>query len=693
MYPLIYFVVAALAAGLATRTWLADRDDHARISFLVLGWTVAGAYASFSLSLLPQLSALRAVYLAIGAVVPAAMLWTVDRIFPSERPSREVALLFMATALITPVAVAGHLLVAEDPARVSAPAGLVGALAFVGLSLVIRRLWQTHESAAARVERFRLRYLIGMVTAAAVLSLAEQLGRSLGPVPTGISPTDLHGPFPPLSVVFTGLSVYLLHHSVVLSRLLDIHELFGRLAKLVVASVFLTIVIGLGLVGSNILSSFHTSFQVFLASLVFLGIYDPLSDHLAWYTNRVFNQRGQQLAETIDDLRRAVGSLTKRGALVDTLLDRLQASGRAPVVSVYLWDRKLGAFACKGHRAAGDESPLRAVAAVDFIEGFRKGAPWYARPTLEHRRSTLESVLGLLDAMHADLAVPFGAKDRVLGWLCLRDEAWSDGYSAEEIQRLAALCDQVGLMLSNIRDFQVRGEERRLAALGAMATGLAHEIRNPLAGVKGATQFLEDEVHGEDAREMLQVIVDEVDRLDSVVRQFLDYARPFELQRAQQPINALVTHVLTLTRAQSHDAELVIEEKLAGDLPLLWVDATRLQQVLFNLVRNALQAMPEGGTLTVETRRIPAGRQPVEIRVSDTGRGISPEALDRIFLPFFTTKSDGTGLGLAICHRIVTAHGGELHAQSRADGGATFLVRLHADAAPVLVPQTDVGTR
>jgi signal transduction histidine kinase len=350
--------------------------------------------------------------------------------------------------------------------------------------------------------------------------------------------------------------------------------------------------------------------------------------------------------------------------------------------SIYLFDGGLDAFAFVGDRGQTANRPLGAVAAHPFTDGFTHGQPWYLRATLSRRARTdpgVVELLALLDAMNADLTLPFLSRGGVvMGWLNLRDEEWSDGFSADEILKLAELVEGAATVLSNIQDFQALEEEHRLAALGAMAAGLAHEIRNPLAGIKGAAQYLQAETLPLEAQEMLEVVIQEADRLNVVVSQFLDYARPFDLERSHDHINAIVTHVLALVRAQGTPAGVQIVERLSGDLPAMGMDRARLSQVLLNLVQNALHAMPHGGVLTVATRPATSrnGQPMIEIAVSDTGVGIAPDDLEKLFIPFFTTKKDGTGLGLAICQRIVQAHGGELDVQSAKGRGATFLVRI-----------------
>ncbi|MCA9494091.1 MAG: histidine kinase, partial [Myxococcales bacterium] len=212
-----------------------------------------------------------------------------------------------------------------------------------------------------------------------------------------------------------------------------------------------------------------------------------------------------------------------------------------------------------------------------------------------------------------------------------------------------------------------------------------HEIRNPLAGVKGAAQFLQhDPGLGDESKEMLQIIVDETDRLNEVVSNFLDYARPFELRLAPDPLNDLVERTSALVHAQGLPDGVDATLDLAEGLPIVPLDAARMSQVMLNLVRNAIQAMPSGGALGLRTRvgRDRTGRRGIEVLVSDTGAGIEPDVLGRLFVPFFTTKSDGTGLGLAICQRIVQAHGGSIDVTSSPGRGTTFLVFLPLPVDP-----------
>ena len=695
MISLIYFLVAVVAMGLAGQAFVADRDDPARQAFLALATTVAISYSAFALSLLPGLGALRSLYLLAGAAVPAATLWTIDRAFHRDAgpPLPHHRLVYAGAAIVAPAATLLDAAFYDPLANVSAPGVFAGAFAALAFAVALRHLWDAQTQSSLRVDRSRLRYLFGVVAAAVGFTMLEQFGRMAGPQidPASLSMSAravaLQGPLPAFSALFTGIAIYFLYHSVVMSRLLDLSEVLSRFTTLLLSASALLLIDGLTFlwVDTFTVFPFHGTFQLFLASLLFLAAYDPLRHQISWWVNRSFNRRGRQLLDTLDQLHRQLPSIITASTLVEAMLAALHGSGRAPSCSLYLWDSRHDAFTCQGyHLRDGDPRPLAVVAADPFVDRLARGAPWYNRSTVERRAQHDDQqveVLALMDAMNADVTFPFFSGATVLGWFHVRDEAWSEGYSAEEILALQGVAARASTVLANVRSFEAMEEQKRLAALGAMSAGLAHEIRNPLAGLKGAAQVLQSDELPEDSQEMLQVIVDEAERLDVVVSQFLDYARPFELHARDEVLNALVTHAATLLRAQGLPEGVVLEEDLSGELPPLRVDATRITQVVLNLLHNAVQAMPEGGVLTVRTavriqRTERAGTRTAELVVKDTGVGIEPEVMDQLFVPFYTTKPAGTGLGLAICERIVRAHHGELDVASVPGEGTTVTLRL-----------------
>ncbi|MBI3006891.1 MAG: hypothetical protein HYY53_01080 [candidate division NC10 bacterium] len=229
---------------------------------------------------------------------------------------------------------------------------------------------------------------------------------------------------------------------------------------------------------------------------------------------------------------------------------------------------------------------------------------------------------------------------------------------------------------------EVAERSQRLASLGDLAAGVAHEIRNPLNAIGVGLQRLRREfgsgAGGEEYQRFLALMEGEVKRLDRIVSEFLGLARPLALAPAQCDLAALLREVAALTAEEAGRRRVEVEVNAAPALRAIQVDGDRLRQALLNLIRNAYEAMPRGGRLTLAARpaMLPGGAAGLEVSVTDTGEGVPPERLPRIFDPYFTTRPGGTGLGLAIAHRIVEAHGGRIAVASTVGRGSTFRILL-----------------
>jgi signal transduction histidine kinase len=216
--------------------------------------------------------------------------------------------------------------------------------------------------------------------------------------------------------------------------------------------------------------------------------------------------------------------------------------------------------------------------------------------------------------------------------------------------------------------------EDRMAALGALSVGMAHEIRNPLGSISGGIEILEQAVpSGDPRREFVDILKREVARLDDLVERQLDLARTGTGEREACDLGEIARSVTELAQKRAEAQGLTVVSETDPAAPAAWADGSRIRQAVLNLVVNAIQAMPSGGELHVAVRG--AGER-VRLEVADRGPGISGEARDRLFEPFFTTKRDGTGLGLAIAWQIAKQHGGDLRAENRTGGGARFVLEL-----------------
>jgi two-component system sensor histidine kinase HydH len=229
--------------------------------------------------------------------------------------------------------------------------------------------------------------------------------------------------------------------------------------------------------------------------------------------------------------------------------------------------------------------------------------------------------------------------------------------------------------LSEIRHLKREVERsQRLASIGKLAAGIAHEIRNPLSSIKGfATYFKERYKEVPEDQETAEIMIQEVERLNRVIGQLLEFARPMSIKKKPTSLGALVQDSLKMIEGDAHRKGINVHVKSVSDMEEVSIDADRMKQVFLNVYLNALEAMESGGTLSVELHRDDAANN-IEIAISDTGTGIKEEDLPHIFDPYFTTKSSGTGLGLAIVHKIIESHGGTVRVQSQHDTGTTVTI-------------------
>jgi len=291
----------------------------------------------------------------------------------------------------------------------------------------------------------------------------------------------------------------------------------------------------------------------------------------------------------------------------------------------------------------------------------------------------------------AGMFLPLRTRDRTLGFMAL-GRTQPHPWSAEQIEVAEALAAQASVALDNARLYEEAREAYRglkdaqtriiqtekLAVVGTLASGLAHEVRNPLNSIALQLSLLERRIAALDAsvsdemRDLTGIIREEIKRLDSLVGDFLLFSRTNRVQFRSTSLDALLDEVVRLLRPEARTANVTIRrQRRGGDLPELRMDAEKMKQVVINLVRNAIEAMPDGGVVTAENGAVD-GQARVVIR--DTGPGL-PEGID-VFQLFVTTKAKGTGLGLSIAQQIVLEHGGEITAASVPGEGASFTITL-----------------
>lgn len=287
--------------------------------------------------------------------------------------------------------------------------------------------------------------------------------------------------------------------------------------------------------------------------------------------------------------------------------------------------------------------------------------------------------------------VPLIAKDKIMGVIVVDNFRTERAITAGNLLVLSMLASHAGLALDNARLYgfldktsrelvearELLAEAEKMAAMGEMASTLAHEIRNPLVSVGGLARRAIKVVNGDSAgKRYLEVIVDEVGRLEKTLNELLDYVHEPEQAYAEHDLVQIMDECLQLMDREFKEAGIVINKNLEP-LPPLWCDERQIKHTLFNLLLNALQAMPSGGTLWISSS---VEKEDADLHaicaVKDTGGGIPEDILHNIFNPFFTTKRQGSGLGLPISYRIISRHGGKIEVENEPGKGVAFIVKV-----------------
>jgi two-component system, NtrC family, sensor histidine kinase HydH len=613
----------------------------------------------------------------LAILMPQFALRLFDAIFPEPGPSN----LLRSSRVLLVVFLLLVLLPQHDH-------GLVrGAILLYVFGLFAAGLWsllRRGERSRSRATQRRVRFLVVCGALAASLSLADFLW-------------FVGAPLPPVGAVLSLVFLFVLSESLSRKRLVDLYDMAG----LAVVSTALAFSLGgIFYVFVVLLGGFKTMYlNAVLGGTVMLVLFEPLRDKINAYIHRTFLLERYDLEQVVASARRQLAHVLEVGAMAQVVMTCLEDSRRATAGALYLRDSFGESFELA--QGFGASLPTRIESAalgplveqllerrvVDFggseVELVERQRRLLSKETVESIERLLVASENLGPLRRGVCAGVVSEAGELLGLIVIHDERVADAFSYDDLLLLEALARSVVIVLENSRQHLRLQERARLAALGQMAAGLAHEVRNPLGAIKGAAQLLAGQNSldpGSD--EFVHIILEEAERLDRVVGSVLDYARTGPGHVGLVKLNAVVERTVTLLRS-SRGHSSVLDLDLAETDIEVRVDSEQLKQVIINLVNNAIQAMEGGGRVVVATRaRWVGNRAHAEVRVIDVGPGISDQVQRSLFVPFFTTKPTGTGLGLAISERIVQAMGGRIEVNSRAGEGATFTVLLPAADEP-----------
>lgn len=496
---------------------------------------------------------------------------------------------------------------------------------------------------------------------------------------------------PPVGAVLSVVFLFALSESIRQERLIDLYELVGHL---IVSTALAFCLAGIFYIFVTYVNFETMYLNAVLAAIAILVLFEPLRVKVEGEIHSIFFRQRRELEKAVQAAEMQLVHVLRLDEMTEVVMDELEASRRITAGAFYLLaeDNHLRLKRGFGIEAAPEVDVatarpllLRLKEAPSLI--IEAGSRWDTLAPSEPE--AILSAAGLLGPI-ASSAVILGISQPnqpVVGLLVVQDARVRDAFSSDDIALLERLVKVIRVVMENSRAYERMKERDRLAVLGHMAAGLAHEIKNPLGSIKGAAQLLVDssEVESSQAnRDFLAIILEEVDRLDRVVGSVLDYARPQKGNPEPMDLNGVVERSVQFLRTSCPN-HIQLELTLAPELPKVRMDPEHIRQVLLNLFQNAVQALGERpGTLTLVSRiRSP---QFVELTMKDTGPGISAESLDQIFVPFFSTKPKGTGLGLAISQRIAQDAGGSIEVRSEEGKGSTFTMLLPACQSPIATP-------
>ena len=569
---------------------------------------------------------------------------------------------------------------------------LLGAyvLSMVTLSIVTLA---RHARASIGLERARSRYLL---VAAMLLLLAmvhdaasAAVGDVLRMAPAGAAGFAMGPPWvPPMSALWALITAYAL----VRDRLADLGAALRRsvvrmitLTLLAVPFAYLLVEAEQAYSGSRYLHFSIVSLMAFAAAAFLVP---PIRQIANERLERLIGARSTRHRRALLDFSKESARFSDAAELIARARFELTANFGLSAADVLLHDGR-GRFApVDGWRMAGAAPDAAAVA--DLVAYFRQArAPVIAEEIRARVPSpTAARALAAVTLSQASAAFELRTAESLEGILLLGARVDGEPFSIEDVEALTILSNQLASALRNARlaadleqSREVIARSERLSAIGTLAAGLAHEIRNPLVSIRTFTQLLPERLDDPEFRSrFLDLTLSEVDRICALVNELLAFARPAPATLEPVDLTASVERLCLLLASQARNRGVALAMTASPTDVVVVADEDQIKQVVMNVVLNAVQACAEGGRVRVScyTAETPDGRMGC-VEVVDDGCGIAEDAVSRIFDPFFTTRSEGTGLGLSVAHRIVSSHGGVIDVRSRPGRGSTFIVRLPAD--------------
>jgi signal transduction histidine kinase len=497
----------------------------------------------------------------------------------------------------------------------------------------------------------------------------------------------------PFGFYLISIYVGIISYAIVKHRLMDISIVLkkGTTYALLMLLLFVPSSLLIILFQKLIYGHIHYLFSGFVFSLLLVVavLFNRIKPHTEKAVEQLLFKNRYDYRETLGRFSKAMVTILDLQSLSKRIVETITQTMGVEKASLFLWNEEKGGYSLFESKnikmtattpllSKNDPLPhyLEKIAEIIIREELAKGA----------NISELNEVTKKMSLLEAEVSIPLILKGELIGMINLGYKFNKDIYSHEDIELLSTLANQTSVAIENARLYEDLKRSKsyirradRLASLGTLTAGLAHEIRNPLVAIKTLIQLLPERLDDEEFRDQfLKIAAGEVDRISSLVNELLEFARPSDPKLELEDIDTILDGMILLVSTETKKKQINIIKDYAPNLPPLHIDREQIKQVFLNILLNAIEATIENGKITVKTRSFmkPGGELYLQIEFNDTGCGIPGEYIEDIFNPFFTTKSTGSGLGLSISNQIIQDHRGYIDVESQLGKGSSFFINL-----------------
>jgi signal transduction histidine kinase len=561
----------------------------------------------------------------------------------------------------------------------------------LGVTVLVKRFRR-----ASGLRRLQIQYLL-LGTAIPVAGVL--LTNLVLPLAFGIST------FAPYGRLFVLVFLPVTAHAIIRHRLMDIKVVVRKAvvfgcAIAAGAAIFAGLVSLFGLLGSDIVG--RSLPEAVALAIIFAASFQPVKSWIESALNRYVYREQHDYPRILKESSDRLSTILDPQGTAAYMTDVVSRMFKPELAGVYLLDQSRDAFVSLTVSGRGEWSEVARVlpAASPLPSYLEKGKRILARD--EVRPATNDGGMWAateeLRDLRGDAAIAFWHLGRLWGFLILGPKLSGDPYFAEDIDFLLTLGSQAAIAIENLQLHRQMEEERlraeRLGVVGTLASGIAHEIKNPLVAIRTFAELLPERFRDEDFHdEFAKIVIKEIGRIDGLVARLRELASRPAQQLVTVELQQPIEETLTLLRGQLEQKDIKVTTEYEKSTPCILGEYDLLKQLFLNLFLNAIDAMELGGELRVRlSMRHALGTEQVIVEVTNTGAGIPEEVLPQIFDPFFSTKPGGSGLGLAICRNIADAHRAKIHARNnRAPGGATFTAEFPVVKAGTIGAIKEVG--